>query len=67
MRSPNNWDVSVYRNISFAEWLRVQLRFETYNTLNHTQFSHTQINPLFMQATSARPPRRAEIAVRVSF
>jgi hypothetical protein len=54
------------------------LRFETYNTFNHTQFSgvntglkfdaqHNHINPLFMQPTSARPARRAQISLRVSF
>ncbi|HEY1493569.1 MAG TPA: carboxypeptidase regulatory-like domain-containing protein [Candidatus Solibacter sp.] len=74
----NNWDVSIYRNLNITERLHGQLRFETYNTLNHTQFSgidgsvkfdatHAQINPLFMQATSARPPRRAQIAVRLNF
>jgi hypothetical protein len=28
---------------------------------------YEQINPLFLQPTSARPPRRAQIAVRLNF
>ncbi len=74
----NNFDISVYRNMNITERLKAQLRFETYNTFNHTQFSgidgsvkfdatHAQINPLFMQPTSARPARRAQIAARLNF
>jgi hypothetical protein len=92
LRGPgvNNWDISIYKNIRFNERLRGSLRFETYNTFNHTQFSgvdsglnfrqvspqpnpsalnrvYEQINPLFMQPTSARPPRRAQISARLTF
>jgi hypothetical protein len=80
LRAPgtNNWDISLNRSLRFTERISGQLRFETYNTLNHTQFSgvdaslkfdaqHNQINPLFMQGTSARPPRRAQLGLRVSF
>jgi hypothetical protein len=80
LRGPgtNNWDLSVYKPLRFTEKVSGQLRFETYNTFNHTQFSsvdnslkfdaqHNQINPLFMQPTAARPPRRAQIAVRLFF
>jgi len=74
-----NHDLSVYRNL---KWERVytQLRFESYNTLNHTQFSGLstgarfnaagateQIDSLFLEPTSARNQRRVQIAIRVTF
>src|SRR5262249_11486099 len=35
----NNWDMSVMKNFKWHEGGRsIQLRFETYNTFNHTQF-----------------------------
>jgi len=54
----DNWDVSLYRQLKITERLGCQLRFETYTTLNHTQFSTfdqtlkfdatgKQVNPLF--------------------
>ena len=80
LRGPgvNNWDVSLYRNMKLTERLRGQLRFETYNALNHSQFSAVdtglkfdaagnQVNPLFLQPTSARPPRRIQLALRLNF
>jgi hypothetical protein len=82
LRGPgtNNWDISAYRNIRFSErrGINGQLRFETYNTFNHTQFGgydtglkfdaqHNQINPLFMQPNSARPARRAQVSARITF
>ena len=36
----NNWDMSLFKNFPLgAESRQFQLRFETYNTFNHTQFS----------------------------
>ncbi len=91
LRGPgtHNWDISVYKNLRFGERVRGQLRFETYNTFNHTQFGnvdtnlnfaragalepgqlnykYNMINPLFMQPTSARPPRRAQLSIRLNF
>jgi hypothetical protein len=75
----NNWDLSLYRTIPFREGKgRVMLRLKTYNTFNHTQFSGinltaqfntagTQINTAFLTPNAARPPRYAQIAVRISF
>ncbi|MCU1325154.1 MAG: hypothetical protein JWN34_524, partial [Bryobacterales bacterium] len=34
----NNWDVSLMKNFKWREGRTFQFRFETYNTLNHTQF-----------------------------
>jgi hypothetical protein len=74
----NNWDLSLYRQIKLTERLSSQLRFETYNTLNHTQYSAydqtlkfdstgKQVNPLFDQPTANRPPRRIQLSVRFRF
>jgi hypothetical protein len=74
----NNWDISLYKSLRFGERISGQLRFETYNTFNHTQFSAVdqtlkfdpkgvQANPLFDQPTTARPPRRVALAIRLRF
>jgi hypothetical protein len=82
LRGPgvNNWDISIYRRIPLrrdgAKYL--QLRFESYNTLNHTQFSAVstaakfdaqgnQVDPLFLTPTSARAPRRVQLALRLAW
>lgn len=43
LRGPgiNQWDVSLFKNIAFTERVKAQLRFETFNVFNHTQF----VNP----------------------
>jgi hypothetical protein len=74
----NNLDLSVYRTLKFTEKVGGQLRFEGYNALNHTQFSAVDTtlrfdptgamyNTLFNTPTSARPARRIQIALRISF
>ncbi len=75
----NNWDLSLYRVIPFKEGrVKGMLRFETYNTLNHTQFNAInstaqfntqaqQVNTAFLLPTGARPPRYIQLALRVMF
>lgn len=80
LRGPgvNNWDISLYRHLKLWERLAAQLRLETYNTFNHTQFSTlsttarfdaqgSQIEPLFLTPTAARPPRRVQLALRLNW
>jgi hypothetical protein len=81
LRGPgmNNWDISVYRRIPIREGGKyIQLRFESYNTFNHTQFSAVsqaarfdlqgnQTDPLFLQPTAARNPRRVQLAMRFNW
>ena len=73
-----NWDMSLYRRIPFNDRVAMQLRFETYNTFNHTQFLdlHTaakfdpigkQVDPLFLTPASARSPRRIQLALRLTW
>ena len=35
----NNWDISLQKEFSIKERVRLQLRGDTFNTFNHTQFS----------------------------
>ncbi|MCL5744964.1 MAG: Plug and carboxypeptidase regulatory-like domain-containing protein [Acidobacteria bacterium] len=81
LRGPglNNWDLSVYRRIPLGKEGRyLQLRFETYNTMNHTQFSSVsgtarfdaggnQVDPLFLTPTAARSARRVQLALRLAW
>jgi hypothetical protein len=51
----NNFDMSIYKNIPvYKERLKFQLRFETYNTFNHTQFSGVNASPTFNTTTGAQ-------------
>lgn len=71
----NNWDISLFKNIRYSsnESRYIQLRWETYNTFNHTQFSNlggsstTANNSSFGRVTSAQPPRIMALAVKVYF
>ncbi len=79
LRQPGflNFDISLYREIKFTERISSTLRFETYNTFNHTQYSGVstgtrwettgsteQTDPLFMEPISARPARRIQLALQ---
>jgi hypothetical protein len=75
----NNWDVSVFKNFPvFSEKRTLQLRWEFYNLLNHTQFSAVnntarfdpqgaQVNAQFGQVTAARLERRMQASLRFNF
>jgi len=81
LRGPgvNNWDISLYRQVPIREGGKyIQVRLESYNTFNHTQFSAVsqaarfdvqgnQVDPLFLQPTSARSPRRVQLAMRFNW
>ena len=74
----NNWDVTLNKNFRFAESKQIQVRFETYNTFNHTQFSSVdnaarfdaagnQVNQRFGQYTAARDARKMQIGLKFAF
>ncbi len=42
----NNFDMSFFKTFSIRERLRVQFRFETYNTMNHVQFEAPNTSPV---------------------
>jgi hypothetical protein len=73
----NVWDTSVYRTIKLRERLSMQLRVESYNTLNHTNFTSKsgtarfsgpdQIDPLFLTFSGATNQRRVQFAARLNW
>ncbi len=67
-----NFNLSLIRNIPFREHYRLQLRFETYNTLNHPLLSATGnttiVNsPQFGQIVTGGNPRNLQLGVRFLF
>ena len=54
LRGPgvNNFDLSLFKNIQYArsEGRYIQLRFETFNALNHTQWSAVNTSAIFNSA-----------------
>jgi hypothetical protein len=75
----NNWDLSLFKQIALrGERVNLQFRAEAYNAFNHTQFSSVdttarfdasgnQINARFGEIIAARPNRRMQLALRLSF
>jgi hypothetical protein len=74
----NNFDMSLFKNMRFTERFKGQLQVQTYNTLNHTQFTSintsatfttagVQTNGLFGQYTAAGNPRQMQMVFRVTF
>jgi hypothetical protein len=50
-----NWDASIMKKFALGSDSRrsLQMRFETYNTFNHTEWSGINLTPTFNQATGA--------------
>lgn len=74
----NNWDTAIFKNVPIKDRLLFQLRIETYNTFNHTQFAGVnttatfdatgqQVNAKFGSISSTAPPRIMQVAGRLSF
>ncbi len=74
----NNWDAAIYRQFKLSEPRTIQVRLETFNTFNHTQFSAllatarfdlqgAQVDPMFLQPITARSPRRVQITFRLNW
>lgn len=64
------WDVSLIRNVRIRENIRLQIRGETFNFLNHTNYSAVATGlgtSNFGQITSAREPRRIQLALKLQF
>jgi len=63
-------DMSVFRNIPLAETVRLQLRGEFFNLLNHTNFGipNSQVgNPSYGIIQGASPSRAIQIALKLTF
>ena len=65
-----NWDISLFKNIRLTETLKFQLRGESFNTFNHTNWSGVgttlgQTN--YGQITGAGPARVLQLAGKLTF
>ncbi|MGH9160772.1 MAG: hypothetical protein ACRD2X_12420, partial [Vicinamibacteraceae bacterium] len=66
----NNWDIGLFKNFRLRSGVNLQLRWETFNTWNHTQFGSASLNMSnanFGKITGTRGPRRMQLGVRVTF
>jgi len=84
LRGPgrNNWDLSLFKNITIHERLQMQFRFETFNSWNHTQWSGVNtgcsdtvgfgescgsVSSNFGQVNGAWSPRVIQLGLKLSF
>ncbi len=74
LRGPGrqNWDLSLFKNFVFSEarGSQLELRLETFNTFNHTQFQNVSTgvgSSNFGQVTSAFPARILQLGAKISF
>jgi len=72
LRGPgrDNWNLSVFKTFAFTETAGFQLRLETFNTFNHTQFQGVNNNfgqGTFGEFTSAYPARIVQLGGKVYF
>lgn len=78
----NQWDISLFKTTNITERARLQFRFETFNTFNHTQWSGVNTglslpNPntavttatrgTFGQVNSTRDPRTLQFGLKFLF
>ena len=65
----NNWDLSMFKNFRINERFNTQFRWETFNSLNHTQFGSANTNtqsPTFGAITGTRvTARRMQLGLKV--
>jgi hypothetical protein len=67
-----NWNIALFKAFNFTanERRRIELRFETYNTFNHTQFNALQTNYTdknFGKVTSVFDPRIIQLGGKFIF
>jgi len=72
LRGPgrDNWNISLFKTFAFTENSGLQLRLETFNTFNHTQFQNVDSrlgDSRFGEFTSAYPARIMQLSGKVYF
>lgn len=73
VRGPGFWrtDLSLFKNLKFSDRLSGQLRWETFNTFNHTNpiccGSLTVTSSLFNKVTTTRDPRIMQLGMKLNF
>ena len=68
----NNLDLGIYKNFSIVEKVKLQFRFETYNTLNHARFAAPNSDPTsssfgVVSPSQQNAPRTVQMALKLSF
>ena len=74
LRGPglNNWDFELYKDTQITERTKIELRIESYNVFNHTQFDPNGVGTFdlagnFGAITQAHNPRFMQLAAKVYF
>lgn len=65
-----NWDLSIFKNFHFNERTRLQVRLETFNTFNHTNWASigaTRSTSTYGVVTAARDPRIVQLGAKLYF
>lgn len=68
----NNFDLSMFKNFRVTEWLKAQFRLESFNAMNHAQFSTPSMAPVntafgAVTAESGHGQRQVTLAVKLIF
>ncbi len=72
IRGPGYWrvDMSLFKTFKFTESTNLEFRFETFNVLNHENFSTVNTTfggSLFGQVTGSRDPRQIQLGAKLHF
>ncbi|MBS1855981.1 MAG: carboxypeptidase regulatory-like domain-containing protein [Acidobacteria bacterium] len=68
----NNLDLGIYKNFSVMEKVKIQFRFESYNTFNHPRFAAPNSDPTsssfgVVSPSQQNAPRTIQMALKLSF
>lgn len=66
----DNWNMSLFKAFQFSERARLEFRFESYNTFNHTQFNGVNTtfgNSNFGSVNSVYDPRVLQLGAKFLF
>ena len=68
----NNLDLGIYKNFNLLGKVKLQFRFETYNTFNHARFAAPNSDPTsssfgVVAASQQNAPRTIQMALKLSF
>lgn len=64
------WNISMFKNFRFEKGVTAQLRVESFNTFNHTNWGAVSTGlgtTNFGQITSTRDPRRLQLGLKLGF
>ena len=68
----NNLDAGIYKNFTVREKIKIQYRFEAFNTYNHPRFLAPNADPTSgsfgrVQKTQQNNARQIQMALKISF